>query len=800
MAINITAGANNPFAGGSRTPNAPPPNLGGSIAPASTGNNPIGGVNPPGQPFFARQNEGSNIGIPYTRLVPVGSIRSGPAYKLGASPGDGERYIGGLGSDEAKDEPDGLRGERGLITPTQDMRATRIGFILAKRSDKHAGDANGTFYFGPDESRVVGFMAPGMPGTERFQQMCSLEFLKRHFSVSLKGAMIDLSAQKVPEKGVAATDAKYRGWDNGLLGMLKANKTFRDGAARDEGTALATGDLAKFAVTPNAVAAVGPDIKQGIFAGDVGPFLRGKGGASCPQMINGTVNGAPEVVDKKTVNPFHVSRCIGDDVAFALLEKELEAQGMTDFRPDGIVLSKGANDPSDKMSDEFFESRDGQLFNMRIQGPAHTTTWTGDPSMEVLPGDKVFIVIIADVWFDVTNLADELAKVRVWMEDSGNVAKWNAYAGARDQYFKDENGDARLVREQSLPEFEGSRAAAFRSATEKTVLANFRVATTTSSQMINYSTLKFDSNGEQVVDRRTSDGPVSLVHGASRMGLRLGDKCSEYIVGGWQIGTVLDSSASRAVFSGAGTNIGVRTAPNSMAHSIYVDISWWSADRMWRTFMNVEGTVKPRFLANEPGGPQKRVNLPYTDAQSLARQAPSTDVGSKAGAIATKIGEVSAAVKALSKAEEDLRKADAGTKAAMAQAKTEKETALNDRRAELLTLREELSGAITKRSAKELNIAKLEGVAKDKDDALKKAQGELKPFQDDAAAKQGVAAKDAGDAAKDSGNAAKQQKAAASEKDKDDAVALLRAKELEIATLEAEKAAADKAVADAKKK
>lgn len=65
---SIPAG-NDPFIGGSKTPNAPPPALGGSIAPAQTNvSNPIAGVNP-GAPFFARNNRGSNIGIPYARYT-----------------------------------------------------------------------------------------------------------------------------------------------------------------------------------------------------------------------------------------------------------------------------------------------------------------------------------------------------------------------------------------------------------------------------------------------------------------------------------------------------------------------------------------------------------------------------------------------------------------------------------------------------------------------------------------------------------------------------------------------------------
>ena len=78
MALQSAVGrGNNPFIGGSKTPNAPPPAMGGSIAPANTNvSSPEAGV-APGQPMFARNNRGSNIGIPYTRLVPLGNARFG---------------------------------------------------------------------------------------------------------------------------------------------------------------------------------------------------------------------------------------------------------------------------------------------------------------------------------------------------------------------------------------------------------------------------------------------------------------------------------------------------------------------------------------------------------------------------------------------------------------------------------------------------------------------------------------------------------------------------------------------------
>jgi len=58
---------NNPFAGGAQQRNLTPPAVGGGIASANTNvGSPAGGVNP-GAPFHARPNEGSNIGIPYSR-------------------------------------------------------------------------------------------------------------------------------------------------------------------------------------------------------------------------------------------------------------------------------------------------------------------------------------------------------------------------------------------------------------------------------------------------------------------------------------------------------------------------------------------------------------------------------------------------------------------------------------------------------------------------------------------------------------------------------------------------------------
>ena len=683
---NVNSG-NNPYAGGSKTPNAPPPALGGTIASANTNNTPEGGVNPPGQPFYARNNEGSNIGIPYTRLVPL----SGKRYSTGLvvdNAGEGFRYLGGYGAaDPTPDDRGGLvRGTQQTITETEDMRASRVGFILGRRSvnngvsqlmpkgraarpagsagpvapltstpDDYGADDYSRFISGGDSINgmlgvrqtpgdsnfLYAWMAPGMSGTERFQKMCSLEFLQAYFATVLRNKRIVLQklvipqAADIPSEGIVGTAIgrafkTAAGYNAAFVCSFVPTSDAVRAIMADETNILDMKDIAPALGDDNSnlknagdPVKGGEERKQGVFPHDAGPFLRGKGIVNT--MLDGTVGGFPTKGSgpfSKQRAAFRVSRNLGDEIAFDILDKAMEEAGLTDWRPDGIVLSKGANDPSDRLSDEFFEARDGQLYNMRIQGPAHTTTWTGDPAMEVLPGDKVFIVIVADVWFDSDSLDGDAAPIKAWINNP-TAANWNAYAEARNKHFKE-----KLLTKDRLANFKNESEADFKGTdieTRKTVLTNFRVTTTTSSQMVNYSPWKWMNSEDpanpermrQVVDRDQANERVTLIQGASRMGLRMTMEGGEYIVGGWQIGTVLDSAASRAVMPGGSLGVGVRTAPNTMAHNVYVNIGWWSADRLWRSFMNVENSVKPRYVKRTAGDePKDPVNIPAGKANS----------------------------------------------------------------------------------------------------------------------------------------------------------------------------------------
>jgi hypothetical protein len=615
----IPAG-NAPFLGGSitRTGRA---EVAGAIPSANTSvGNPSAGVNP-GTPFYARNNQGSNVGIPYARLCPLGSKDS-----TGLPPVP-------TATSTAKQSKDPYRKKNPTLTETEDLRSTTVAFILGRRTDTTSGtrlsindddSAAAGLYGSGFNFNVAGTMlAPGVPGTERYQKLCSFEYLVRYFGTVLydKGFTLDDT--------VVGNDFSGPKWATGLPRMVAdmARSNTSDDALDTHLTNTATllhmGDIAqKMGMAESQVRKATP-IRQGIFTRDCGPFLRGKGISH--YVLEGSSN---------AMRPYHVSRCAGDELAFAFLERMLEEAGVTDWRPDGIVLSKGADDPSDKLSDEYLKARDGELFNIRVQGPAVTSSWTGDPSLEMMPLDKVFVLVVADVWWGETSALDKPIKdfVEEAVKNGGtiNLEKLNAYLGARETELSCHKSggqglqqETRKTRKKKIneevvsvegyspyEEFEEKSQKVFDGTDkEESHLCNFRVVLSTSSQMINYSRLRFGSDGKQLVDETAGQREYSKVGAQSRMGLRLGERGGEYVVGGWCIGNVLDTAASRAGFPSSG-NIGVRTAPNSMAVNLNVNIEWWDADRLWRSYMNADGKLTPRYMMTKMDSELQTINRP----------------------------------------------------------------------------------------------------------------------------------------------------------------------------------------------
>ena len=468
-----------------------------------------------------------------------------------------------------------------LRTETEDLRATCLAFVLGLRGSTgqkvqsvlgENGDRPMPIYNGQN----VGFhtaLMPGMVGTERFQQLCSLEYLHAYFHNVLSGKTISLNQDIAAIKPTLDISDQT----SGPLGMMT------DAQVAAAGNLQAVADMAKAVAYPGSEAALAAEQYQGIFARDFGPFLRGKGDKG--HLVTGTLGNLPYKAGDKVINPFGVSRNLGDDLAFSVLDSLIAQQGLTDWRPDGIVLSKGVNDPSDKISDEMLEARDGQLYNLRVQGPAIGTTWTGEKSLETLPMDKLFILLVCDVWFDKDEAGNPSALLAPNGIDTGEKRK------EYEEAAKAALGEGIT----NLDAFKNAQENAWTGG-EDTVLANFRLVPSTSSQMVNYSQFKPKTNRK---DSGESVGKKPKLEGESRMGLRLAQRMGQYVVGGWQIGNVMDTSASRAAMPQGG-NIGVRTAPNSSALNVNVNIGWWSADRLCRAFYNEEGSITARHFASKP--------------------------------------------------------------------------------------------------------------------------------------------------------------------------------------------------------
>ena len=129
----------------------------------------------------------------------------------------------------------------------------------------------------------------------------------------------------------------------------------------------------------------------------------------------------------------------------------------------------------------------------------------------------------------------------------------------------------------------------------ESTMTNFRLMRCTSSYFHQYSSVKFNETG---------DGKME-VDPNSRCGLPLGQNnddannvTASYIIGAWCIGTVLDNAASRSTVGHL-----VRIAPASMAINVNVNIEWWSGDKLYRNYMDVNGEVQRRGEFTKAGQP-----------------------------------------------------------------------------------------------------------------------------------------------------------------------------------------------------
>lgn len=572
----------------------------------------------------ARNNRGSNVRIPYARLVPMhgrGDSRAG----YGASAADDKTgtnsvYVNG----KVALEYDGLR-------------TGELAWVLGRRFKSISGN----------EALYEKQLAFGS-GVDRMQRMASTDWI------------IAMFQSKLANKEIALHDI---GLDSDLMKTMDANlNTYSQYLAGS--TALNVRDITKTLHGLSKDGSAPMDEKsQGIFAAEMGPFLRGI------QVDSDAV----EVKDSYGMSVYHnVPRNLGDSLAFAALEAQLRLNNLMDWSPDGVVLSKLESPADDQVASTALDAQSAQLFNVAIQGPAISTSWTSDvrdSKLECQPLDKCFICLVADLnWASTDNvdtatktmfdaaanaLDDARAEVGNAMQSLKEAEKGSpaeaaannmlanailAANGASKDLSNIGNGvttpretqaandvaemnavtadttlepaakkaalrkiqDAIATREENAKFTTTAQLDAYKrlqrklrtgeSKVVKATLRNFRLIRSTSSHMTNYSHFNPSSP-------------------SSRCGLGLGETHGSYIVGAWCIGNVMDSAASRSTI---GTL--VRTTPTSMALNINVNIEWWSGDKLYKHYMDND-----EHRTNMRGKHEKRKADSYADSDVVKK-------------------------------------------------------------------------------------------------------------------------------------------------------------------------------------
>lgn len=258
------------------------------------------------------------------------------------------------------------------------------------------------------------------------------------------------------------------------------------------------------------------NFKCGIYTTPLSPFLHGR-------TLLKTAS-ATALPDEKHF-PNRMADALGDHVAFAALEHTMSQLGLLDWRPDGVVNSKLENGP-DKEADKEYDRRDGELYNVHVQGPAVCSNWCG--SRGLVAGDHLFVAIVADLWRgcgnndgDPTTQFDKLPYVTRELLKSGTPDA-NLVGAAREEREKILSApmsayDFRELKELGTKDLQRDYTRGPNRRPLPSLLTNFRVRYLTSSEMALTSAILCGADGSVVREKGT--GKSGAWPTASRLGL-----------------------------------------------------------------------------------------------------------------------------------------------------------------------------------------------------------------------------------------------------------------------------------------
>ncbi len=231
-------------------------------------------------------------------------------------------------------------------------------------------------------------------GVDRMQRLASTPWVESMIQDKLGKAFVNLHAINLTSAYARSMDPSMESYAQFLAGStaLHAADVTRAVASINAGTRAGA----------QAMAAAGGERSQGVFVLEMGPFLRG-------------VQVDTSLVDLERVRgqpgEHGAPRNLGSLLSFSAVETEIRRRNLLDWTPDGIVLSK-LESPTDEPAKSIeMDARSAQLFNVAIQGPAISTTWTSDNDdpekyqLECQPMDKVFVCLVADLSYSVDTTA-----------------------------------------------------------------------------------------------------------------------------------------------------------------------------------------------------------------------------------------------------------------------------------------------------------------------------------------------------------------------------------------------------------
>ena len=630
---------NDAFGGGNLTRAAPPTSASGSFSSVGAPGFPT-----PGIPAIAsaRNNRGSNIAIPYARVVPLHAKDALVVYD--------DRIT--MTGQKVAHEYDGLESAElawvlGHQYPTTggpntyhapQVQSAGMVTMPLKPITPTAPLGNQANMALMNLGGAIGF------GVDRMQRLAYTNWVEAHFVNRVGTQVINLKTMNLQSDDILKHSSALKTWS--ALGM----------ASRDM---FAMPDIA-YALQSNP-AGMGVQVEapmvQGLFVMERGPFLRSIGTDHRPILIEEDVY--------SEIKPTKVNRHLGSDLAQSGLEAVLKMHGVFNWTPDGVCMSKYETGP-DGIADAQFDAKMSQLFNVAVQGSAITKTWTGDTKLICLPTDKVFILVVGDLSYSIKIDADaalekaaqktkdvkaaeydnqyqaimddpfpEITQAGEKIGDQAKYSEWlgnNGRAWEVDDLVKIDLTSTGPVADGNLPPKRDGIHGYVEALNDPTVKEpdlpkykaraeflwkEFKATTGGNSEPLHGEMLKeFDEQAAKLRNGTSSVGRASLTNlrlmratssfmianshykdqsksPNARLGLPITydtankNGVASYVLGGWCIGTVLDSAASRTVSGSV-----VRVAANSMAMNINVNVEWWNGDKLYQHYQDRERYVK----------------------------------------------------------------------------------------------------------------------------------------------------------------------------------------------------------------